>query len=362
MLEIIVPYDRTPTNIVLRAIEHTPAGLLWAGKHLYDRHKGKSYTFDNLKKRYADAYEHMDANREAGRRKVDAKLKDALRDIEAEIQNAQTPAEKDFWQNEKKRVQTVQAKLKAKRSLKDSFRAEDRQEIEDAFEKIFPRVQQKMFAMSFGRSTMGSAVLMLGFYLASKGLMSGFWDPSEYDESNEFYKRRDAGILNGALTLGNRRYQINDTPTGKVMVLGASMWERSQRKPKKGETGFDKLFRDATDVGGETITEQPLLNSLDDYFGRSKSVQKRVGGLLGSFVPTILADVADLTDTSERTRRNETLYDPALNRIPGARQSLPESKYVRDPYTKQTGTRILNRFDPTSSRPVIAPRQPNAGN
>jgi hypothetical protein len=97
--------------------------------------------------------------------------------------------------------------------------------------------------------------------------------------------------------------------------------------------------------------EQPMLNSLDDYFGKNKSTQKRLGGLLGSFVPTILADIADVPD--DQSRRNEQVQDAAMIRTPGLREKVPPGKYPRERYLQNRKNRIISKFDPTASRPVM---------
>lgn len=134
------------------------------------------------------------------------------------------------------------------------------------------------------------------------------------------------------------------------MVLGASIYERSQKKRKRKQSVIGKGFGDISDVGSDLILEQPLLNSLDEYFGSNKPVEKRVGGLLGSFVPTIVSDVADVLDN--QARENNNLWDAGQNRIPFVREYNKKNKHPRKPYLKKRGNRLLNKFDPFNSRPI----------
>lgn len=346
VLEILVPYDKTPTNIVLRSLEHTPFGLVWVGKHLYDLKKGESYTFDNLREKFEREYEDLDENRIAARIRVDKKFREAIQKLTEAIDETKTPDERDVLHGERQRVKDTLKLLHSKRKIKDAFREADRKEISDSLDNLFPRIQQQMFARSFGRAGFGTMLFALGIYLAMRGLLSGSLDLGKKDERDKFFDQREKGVLTGSVQIGKRRYQINDTPAGKVMILGATVWEKSQKKNSNP-------FSDVRDAGGNLILEQPLLHSLDDYFGSNKSAEKRIGGLLGSFVPTILADVADVTDGE--ARRNEKFYDAAMNRTPGLRNLNEKAQNDREPYLQDSGNRILNKFDPFNSRPVSTP-------
>lgn len=345
-IETLVPYDKTPTNVIARTLEYTPLGLGWAGKHLYDLRKSESYIFTKMRKTREREQKELDANRKGARLRANDWF-------DEKIKIASTAAEKT------RLVQRYDI-LKKKRNLKDVDRQIERDEIQEAMDKLFPRIAQQQFARSVGRSGLGSAALGLGIYLAMNGLLSGIWDAGEREEMKEFYERKNLGILNASLKIGNRRYVIGDTPLGKVMALGASIWERSQKPLKKGETEMSKAANDIYKVGKTTVMEQPLLNSLDDYFGSGKTAEKRIGGLLGSFVPTILADIADVRD--DEARDNSHWYSGVMNRTIGARNYNEKAKNPREPYLRDETNRIINKFDPLNSRPtstsiVLSPEQ-----
>ena len=337
--ETLVPYDKTPTNVIARTLEYTPLGLGWAGKHLYDLKKGDSYLFRKMREKRMAEQKDLDANRKGARRRADLWFSDKMN-------NAATPAEKT-------RLRQRYNILKAKRNLKDVDRQIERDELEDAMDNLFPRIAQQQFARSVGRGSLGSAALGLGIYLAMNGLLSGIWDTGDRSEANEFYDRKDLGILNASLQIGGRRWSINDTPLGKVMALGASLYERSLRPPKDGESAIKQRVGDIYDVGKMTVMEQPLLSSLDDYFGSGKTAEKRVSGFLGSYVPAIAASLADVTDSEARD--NSNWYSGAQNRIPGVRNYNEEAKNPREPYLENTTNRIIDKLDPFSSRPATNP-------
>lgn len=410
-VELLVPYDKTPTNIILRTLEYTPIGIGFAGKHLADWKKGKSYAIDQVRTKYKENWDAMDKGREnvkgllaertlnllEGSNKIEDELdrlengkltqaqEEHLNKLKTEQEklnkiDSRTPAQssrllkiqtlidrytapqpmtqkrydrisqlRKTLKRQQEKIDAYQ-KIKARREVKNKFRAEDRAAIEKAIEEFFPRFQQQQFAKSFGRAGLGSSALALGIYLASLGLLSGVKDWGKADERNKAKDEKEKGILEGSLKLGNRRYQITDSPLGKTMVIGASWYERSQQRLEKGESRTEKVFNDVYDTGAGTIFEQPLLNSLDDYFGSHKSKEERIGGLLGSFVPSILSDVADVIDDEKRDTKS--VYGSALNRIPGARNYLPKDDERREPYLQKRSNRILNKFDPLNSRPA----------
>jgi hypothetical protein len=364
IVEIAVPYDKTPTNIVLRTLEHSPLGLGWAAKHLLDLKRGKSYTFAKMREDFEKNWEAVDRNREATRGLLGTKIITLLDDggkLEKDIEKLLNKTDRTMAESRrllrlqngvdvKRGKLNVYAQIRNRRKLKDYWRESDRRQIEEAMDKLFPRIQQQMFARSFGRAGLGSALLALGMILAWKGLLSGLWDSGDEEEKGEFWDRKDKGILNGALQIGSRRYQIADSPSGKQLALGASLWERSAKPKKDDETEAEKKLNDTFSVTENLIMEQPMLNTMNDYFGSKKTKEKRISGLLGSFMPAIIASTADIIDPEARD--NSHWYSGLMNKTPGVSTYNDKAKFPREPYLQDRSGRIRDKIDPFKSRPV----------
>jgi hypothetical protein len=284
-VETVMPFDKTPTNIVLRTLDYTPLGLARAGSAL------------------KTMGEHRAKHAPAG-------------------------------------------------------------SVEEMMNKHFSRMEQARFAKSVGRASLGSAALALGILLASKGLLSGIYDPSDKEQQSEFFSRRDRGIENGSLDVpGIGRFSITDTPLGKIMATGATIFERSM-KPAAASKAGDQRVDIAKDVSFSLVKDQPLLSTIDDYFGRNKTVVERAGSLLSSFIPTILGQAAEAGDDKARDTKlkgkplMDRLLAPSMKKLPQVRGKLPVAERPRPPFLRNREHRILNMFDPLNSRPSQYPKKP----
>lgn len=110
------------------------------------------------------------------------------------------------------------------------------------------------------------------------------------------------------------------------MAIGATAYETSRKiEPSASKTERAGHYAFA---GGkalwEATTEHPLLEgtaNIKDAFKSEGTIQKKAGQMVGSFVPTILSDIATATDSSDRVA--EGFGAQIGKRIPGVRRLLP---------------------------------------
>lgn len=254
-IDLIMPYDRTPTNIVARMIEASPVGYLKNGKQL----------------------------------------------AQAVMRKAFTPEE------------------------------------------------QRQFSQTFGRATVGTAMLALGYRLAAAGLMTGLYDDDERKRT-ENREKKEAGQQAGAIKIGGQWHQISGlAPLGNLMTAGATLYE-------KGIGG-------APSIGIDALFEQPLMRASKEIVkasGSDSSLGNFAGSAVGGFIPAIGADIATMTD--DKARKTFGFEGQIKRRIPGLRNTLPEDEGVEhrkswavDPFHTttdkgQTPTQIKNDIVETGKR------------
>jgi len=171
---LVMPFDRTPTNVVMRVLESTPLGYLKA------------------------------AGKVAGA---------AKRGVKGALENRR--AEPD-----------------------------QRQTAREIIQQAMTVEQQRDFSRSVGKATAGSMLMALGYYLASKGMLTG----AGTDED------RRKGIEPNTLTWHGHQLNLSPvSPLGNILALGASTYQWTHR----GQYEPSQLIEAALNP----LTDQPLLRA-----------------------------------------------------------------------------------------------------
>jgi hypothetical protein len=197
----------------------------------------------------------------------------------------------------------------------------------------FSEAEQRALSRSLGRSVTGTGLILFGYALGKKGLLTG--SRQDYDEARkeEAQKRPPGSLLN---PLTNTWHQVSGfAPFGNLLVIGAT------------------LAREDSSVAGvmtDAATEQPLLRNTQDIAAAvsdpEKQGQRIAGRIVAGAVPTIVSDVASSLDSSERTRGSD-FWNQIAYRVPGWRNTLPEKV---DANGHPLEHRRTDFFDPTSTR------------
>ncbi len=200
---------------------------------------------------------------------------------------------------------------------------------------------QKEFATSSGRMAGGAMMTLLGYKLAEMGLMSGGWPASsrERDLWQQQNKTPDSILWND-----NWHRMTGISPTGNLMAFGASYFQRI------GD-GMEEAAIGAVSSVPRTIVEQSFLRGfkemLDGLTEDQANPQKILGTAAGSFVPTLVADVAQSIDPA--LRRGEGIGEGIARRIPFLTGAAAQRQDAlgRD---ITVGDRIGRMIDPTMRR------------
>lgn len=240
-----------------------------------------------------------------------------------------------------------------------------KREIQTAMSKAMDAPTQRRIAQLIGRSITGSAGLMtLGYYLASQGMMTGFYEDD--DPKGEAMKRA-SGAQPLSIRIAGRWYSVQGVaPIGMLMGMGATL---HQELHKKGGNVVGGMARSAYEVVGET----PGLKTLHDTgkdIGKIQKDRGNVGDVVGrrvaSYIPGVVNDagqlIPGLRDPNERDpklpyksaetpgRKAATEFSREIGaKIPGVRRLLPVKK---DATGQPIETEWTDVIDPFRSRPA----------
>lgn len=333
-IEIPLPFDRTPTNIVLRTLEMTPLGY---GKAVVDAAIGKAKP-EKLVKPFRTKY--------------------------------RTAVEQDLSTEEFLALPAAERRDLIDKGLKD----------------LFTRQQQQRFARAVGRATLGTAALIpLGAFLAAAGLLTGIMsgddDPDDpkypkdgdVTEKGEFFGRLKQGIENKSLLIpGVGRFNLQDDPFSKALVMGATMYEQTAIAEKQQKDVLGSVMDGAGETVSDAMFEQPLMRTTKELFTRDSTAGDIIGGNARTFIPfsSLLGAASEVGD--EKARRVTTytkkdrqgkstldvqftgLKNSFTGRLPILRNYYADEQTFIDPSIRGSALRRLVRsIDVTNSRPEV---------
>jgi len=175
---------------------------------------------------------------------------------------------------------------------------------------------QRAFSKAMGRGITGTGAMYLGYLAYQNGIMSLNREQNERDQKQaELEGRRP-----NAIKVGDRWLSAASAgPLGLQMILGGYLARGI------GETGSVVNAVAQTALGmGTLMSEQSMMQGLKTVVDAATDPERfaanYVEGLIGSTIPTIIADVANASDPVER--ETPGLFDTFQMRTPLWRQTL----------------------------------------
>jgi len=180
---------------------------------------------------------------------------------------------------------------------------------------------QKAFVDSISRSVTGTALIMVGYDLAKKGIITGRGD-----------KDKDVASFEKSLGKNPYSYKVGDKyfeysflqPSSLSIAIGADMAING-----KDRKHAENVVIDAVKSGGETLFKQSLLQGLTRFMGGYSPVEGISSTLANAptmLIPTAAKQVSQVIDPVTRSTYAEGSGDTAINRIkartPGLTKSL----------------------------------------
>lgn len=175
---------------------------------------------------------------------------------------------------------------------------------------------QRGFSKGMGRAILGLPLLWLGYKLYQDGRLT----LSKPKAEKEIELAEAENKKFNSVKIGNdyRSLQIFG-PANNLMLLGGAF---AQALDKSGSPS--EAISIALASGGKSFTEQTFVTginrALDAITDPQRNAEYFASGLVGSFVPTIVADVGRAMDDKER--RVESIKDAVMARIPVVRNNL----------------------------------------
>jgi hypothetical protein len=182
---------------------------------------------------------------------------------------------------------------------------------------------QRIYATLLARGLVGTGIMWLGYAAAKAGMMTGYRD----DQDTAGRAADEAvGRPQGALKVpGTDKWvQLGRiSPLGNMLSIGASMYREGDRFLSNPGQRSANLLAAAT----KSMNEMPFLQGLEGLMSAVTSPKRELSGYLqrqaGSVVPTLLANVAQATDRTQRELKGQGMLAGAMNRLPGFREMLP---------------------------------------
>ena len=156
----------------------------------------------------------------------------------------------------------------------------------------------------FASGLSGTAIVALGAYLASQGLLNGAGDD---DDKARAYRKQASGYQQYSLQIGDKSYTIDWlAPSSMPLFVGAELW-----KLKQGEAASFKDLYEAMKTLPSPMVEMSMLSSLEDAidaasYGRSGGEKlvnvfgDAVGSYFGQAVPTLGGKINRIIDGTQR--------------------------------------------------------------
>jgi len=175
---------------------------------------------------------------------------------------------------------------------------------------------QRNFAHAVGRSGVGTAALAIGASLFAQGLMC--LDYPDNERERKLWELE--GRKPNSIKIGDKwRSAYILGPAGNVLLIGGYFQQALQSSGSPSEAivtamaGGAKSFTDQTFVTG-------MSRAVDAIKNPERSFESFFSSMAGSFVPTLLADIANATDIANR--RTKGAGERIVSRVPGWRRTL----------------------------------------
>jgi hypothetical protein len=181
---------------------------------------------------------------------------------------------------------------------------------------------QKYFTDTLTRFLSGSGIMLLGYALASKGLITGERDKNK--RAANF--KQNVGISSYALKFGDTYYTYDwMQPVGGMLAAGADAFYGGQ-----GKNDFTQSLTSGMISAGDTIFNQSFVQGLLRLMGGyspTTNVIKTVVETPTQFAPTAGKQVAQLFDPYVRNTKDDNLFvqtgKKIVSKVPIASKTLP---------------------------------------
>jgi len=178
------------------------------------------------------------------------------------------------------------------------------------------QLNQAKLVQAISEAGTGTGLIYLGAVLANNDLLTGNYP----NDPKEAARWKAEGIIPNAIRVGDKYYSLNYAgPVGALFNVGKAITDAA----KEGANGFDSTVAGATQLATGTL-EQSFLSGISGALDAIQDPQRYAANFVksqaGSVIPTLLNDIGNATDETQRQANNPG--EAILSRIPGARTTL----------------------------------------
>lgn len=208
-------------------------------------------------------------------------------------------------------------------------------DINKQFQNAPNNMKANVVIDSLSKQFSGAALMAVGAYLASQGLVKGSGDDDKEDKTEA-----SLGNASYSIKIGNSTYDLSWlSPTAIPFFEGVEVFNAFKKANSKGGIKATDTA-DLIDTMFGTLnpmTDMSVLQSIERiitsiaYGGNAvkSATSTTFSSYLQQYIPTLLSQIAQVGDTKQRNTNTggnviEKTYDQIKYKIPGRRNTLPE--------------------------------------
>ncbi len=352
------PFVRTPANVGARTLEYFfPTGVVkaaWEFSRIGKSTERKKWFEDTeiKRKNYIQQLERErkaeDKSFESDTKKTEERKKRQFTEKQAEFQkeidlindrmllpkikevqvNGVRAGQNKWIENWNRKFAEEQGKrhtrsdnIKKERTIVDEAREEYWKGEDAGADLNFSAFENRAFAEAAGRAGFGGTVGGLILLGVIYGLVEAVGTTDFKDEKEKSQAKREAGIPNDSVNILGYRTNYSKSPFGYSLKMGINLFEQYEREGN----GTQRAQAMAKRFGKDVIATNPLAQSAfsDDF--KQEDWGSWAGSKLASPIPRVFGEAGEVLDESPRKYWSEGFLAQFKIKIPGWRESLPES-------------------------------------
>lgn len=183
---------------------------------------------------------------------------------------------------------------------------------------------QHQFVQNLGKATAGTMLYILGYALAKAGITSG---ESDEDKDVKDFMKNTLGVSSYSIKIGDKTFTYD---WAQPIAAPLSIMANIVNKQKEGATLTENIIS-SLDTAGNILLEQSFMESINTVLNNNdgivSGIQEAILELPSRAVPTLMKQIVDLTDDTQRTtfeydKPLQTAVNKVKAKIPGLSKTL----------------------------------------
>lgn len=174
---------------------------------------------------------------------------------------------------------------------------------------------QHQFVQNLGKATAGTMLYILGYALASAGIITG---ESDEDKDVANFMKNTLGTSSYSIKIGNKSFQYDwAQPVSAPFSIMADLYSKSKRNEKQS---LQDTILSVLDTPANLVLQQSFMQSIQTVLNNNDGVVsglfEAVEELPSRAIPTFMKQIADMIDPVQRTTYDKTSpTNTAINKV-----------------------------------------------